>query len=231
MHCIRLHRISRCSFFHPQWFGGNHFSFHQKIKQIPKDGRVAFAKVFSYRVTWFEIFELLDAHFITLNDCLFSFHRKWWWSWGVPLMAIGPGERREWINVPCDVYLKYCILICLPKSIRWRLYFIDLLIGLFLHLSLFPVGQTLSLQPMDATISLFLVVSYFRYSHFPFIAPFNYFSFVIVHSCHIGWINHSYVHGTLLLGMQRGTNGATIYHWHIHIIRITWTVWVVEMTR
>ena len=50
---------------------------------------------FSFLVTWFEIFELLDAHFITLNDCLFSFHRKWWWSWGVPLMAIGPGERRE----------------------------------------------------------------------------------------------------------------------------------------
>ena len=81
----------------------------------------------------------------------------------------------EWIEIlfiamhPSSSY--YCIPIFSPTMIGWKLHF-----GLsfwwivsFLHSFIFPLCQTLLLQPMVATISIFtsvLIVAYFSYGHY-----------------------------------------------------------------
>ena len=119
--------ITACSFFHRQRLGGNFISFR---RQIPKDGRVAFAMVLDPGdMVWHIVscnasvsIELLDAHFLTKHDSMETFFS---------ISTFG------WLDLPQ-------------------------------HSFIFPSYQTLVLQPIDATISLFkssLIVANLHYGH------------------------------------------------------------------
>ena len=82
LQCIRLHRITACSFFHTQRLGGNFITLYQK-KGWLMVGRVALAMVFGPGgMDWNTVYcnasvfiVLLHAHFLTHNDWVeTSFH-------------------------------------------------------------------------------------------------------------------------------------------------------------
>ena len=120
--------------------------------------------------------ELLHAHFFTHNDWVetsLNFTKKKGWLVVLPLQWFS--VLVEWIEIlfiamhPSSSY--YCMPIFSPTMIGWKLHFILSFwwIVSFLHSFIFPLCQTLLLQPMVVTISIFtsvLIVAYFSYGHY-----------------------------------------------------------------
>ena len=142
------------------WWNGLKYCFLQYIRL--------------HRITAWSFFhpQRLGGNFI-------SFYQKKGWLVVLPLQLYS--VPMEWIEIlflamhPSSSY--YCMPIFSPTTIGWKLHFILSFWWLFfsLHSSIFPLCQTLLLQPMVATSYLFtsvLIVAYFSYGHYFYLSIF-----------------------------------------------------------